>query len=348
MGSCEELQSLLSLTKTGKQLSQYHIKLLQKQNINTAEDFVEADTVDQILAVSRDTTYEIKRELLDLIVGKVKLKSVYQPNPVNYSTGIEELDNLLESIGQPFRPGRVWEIIGESDAGKTELLHTLAINFVCRNGVNCGILFVDTNSGFETERLEEILQQRQLDEDAVDKYLDQINVVKAISAQSLLMALESLHEQLSDRKANLNHVSRTKVVLIDSLTACFIMLRSSSNRNKGRSFLTELAMIMRKLAVEHGIAFIVGNLTFVPEDETDGGDDADDNDDGSTQIDSDAWQEDCTYLGDYWCSVCTLTLALELPEDSHSDGLRLLKVLSNSCGASEGSCLLRITDAGLI
>lgn len=60
-------------------------------------------------------------------------------------------------------------------------------------------------------------------------------------------------------------------------------------------------------------------------------------------------RDESNLLGEYWNSVCTLTLALELPEvSSGSDGMRLLKVLNNSYGISEGSCVLRITDGGVI
>ncbi|EDW58816.1 DNA repair protein Rad51 homolog [Drosophila virilis] len=347
-----ELRSLLLATKTGKQLSEYHIKLLQKQNISTAEEFIDADNVHTILALASDTTEEIKRELLNLYVGRIKFKTLYQSQPINYSTGIEDLDKLLDSIGQPFRPGRVWELIGDNDVGKTELLHTLAVNFVCKYGEQQQVLFVDTNLDFDSERLEEILLERkQLSEAAIDRSLDAINVVQATTAESLIAALAALLEKLASPNAKFEAVSRIKVVLIDSLTACYILYRSSYGRNKGRRFLTELAMIIRKLAVQHGIAFIIGNMTFSPDDETnDMGEDEDvDNEGGSTQKSTDA-QEDCSFLGDYWCSVCTLTLVLELPDESHcdGDGLRLLKVLNNNFGISDGSCLLRITDAGVI
>lgn len=74
----------------------------------------------------------------------------------------------------------------------------------------------------------------------------------------------------------------------------------------------------------------------------------DDNEEVSSQTGSET-QEESNLLGEYWNSVCTLTLALEVPEESQgSDGMRLLKVLNNSYGDSEGSCLLRITDEGVI
>lgn len=169
------------------------------------------------------------------------------------------MDNLLDAIGQPLRPGRVWELVGENDVGKTELLHTLAASFVCKQEDNQQVLFVDTNLDFDSERLDEILREKQLNEEAIDNYLDRINVIKACSAEALLAALKELLQQLESSKGSF---SRIKLILIDSLTSCYILYRSNYERNKGRSFLTELTMVIRKLAVEHGIAFIIGNATF--------------------------------------------------------------------------------------
>lgn len=76
-------------------------------------------------------------------------------------------------------------------------------------------------------------------------------------------------------------------------------------------------------------------------------DDDEDNEDWMTQS-SPETQDDFTLLGDYWDSVCTLTLTLEVPEEANSDGVRILKVLNNSYGVSGKSCCLRITDAGVI
>ncbi|EDW08178.1 RAD51-like protein 1 [Drosophila mojavensis] len=339
-----DLQSLLLATKTGKEISEYHIKLLQKQNIRTVEEFVHADKLHTRLALSNDKTEQIKREILDLCVRRIKFKTIYKCEPISYSTGIEELDNLLDAIGQPLRPGRVWELVGENDVGKTELLHTLAVNFVCKQDDNQQVLFVDTNLDFDSERLDEILRKKQLTDEAIDNYLDRISVAKACTAEALLAALQELLRRLTSSKGSSESVSDIKLILIDSLTACYILYRSSYDRNKGRSFLTELTVVIRKLAVEHSIAFIIGNAIFSLDEESA----ADDDEEELSHIGA-VNPEDCNYLGDYWSSVCTLILSLELPEDSvQENDLRVLKVLSNSFGIGEGSCWLRLTDAGII
>ncbi|XP_034479180.1 DNA repair protein RAD51 [Drosophila innubila] len=341
MDDKKDLQSLLSQTKSGKQLSEYHMKLLKKQKISTPQEFVDAPNLHKLMALGVDQVELIKRELLSLLVKSVTLKKLYQTNPLSFSTGIEEVDKLLDYIGQPLRPGRVWELYGETGVGKTEFLHTLAVNFVANYRDRYEVLFIDTKRDFDSERVHEILLNRQLDNEAISSSLIAINVIESTSAESLIGALETMLVKLSTSD---DTVSRIKLVLVDSLAASFILYRSSYERNNGRSFLTKLAMIVRTLASQHGIAFILGNLSLSSNDEFD---DDEDNDACMTPSSPDI-QEDFTLLGDYWDSVCTLALTLEIPEESNSDGIRMLKVLNNSYGVSGNSCFLRITDAGVI
>lgn len=334
-----DLQALLTQTGSGKRLSEYHLKLLEKQKIKTPHEFVDAPNLHKLLSLGIDQVESIKRELLSLLVKTVTLKTLYQKNQLDYSTGLEEVDNLLDSIGQPLRPGRVWELYGESGVGVTEFMLTLAVNFVSKFRDKYRVLFIDTKRDFDSERVHEILFNRQLDTEAIQSCMNAINVVDSICLQSLIVTLEAMLEKLS----NSDTLTRIKLVLVDSLAASFILFRSSHDRNEGRSLLTKLAMVVRTLAAQHGIAFILGNLLISSNDELD---DDEDNDDCPTQSNS-GTQEDHTLLGNYWDSVCTLTMALEVPESSNDD-IRILKVLNNSYGVSGSSCLLRITDDGII
>lgn len=175
------------------------------------------------------------------------------------------MDNFLDSIGQPLRPGRVWEIYSECGIGKTELFHTLAINFVCQQEKQREVLYIDTKRDFNSERIEEILKQRQVDTETMQTYLDAIKVVSVISAQSLIAALEYFCMRLSTGDPT---VSGIKLVLIDAVAASFILFRSSYDRNDGRSFLTRLAMLIRQLAAEHGLSFILANLLMPKNDDS--------------------------------------------------------------------------------
>ncbi|KAH8370624.1 hypothetical protein KR093_004390 [Drosophila rubida] len=334
METKEELESLLTQTKTGNQLSDYNLKLLKKQKIKTPHEFLDAQNLHKLLALSIDQVEQIKRELMLLLVRSVKFKSIYQNQPLNYSTGIAELDKLLDAIGQPWRQGRIWELYGEISVGKTELLHTLAVNFVCQYRDGHQVLFVDTKRDFNARRVHEMLKHRQLDDDTIKCHMQAINVIACASAQSLIKTLEAM---IADDTCAI------KLVLIDSLAASFMLFRSSHERNAGRSLLTHLAMLMRTLATQHGIAFVLLNWSPSQREYVD---DDDDNDDYLTQSSSET-QEDASLLGDYWDSVCTLSLKYEFMDDSSNDNLRLMRILNNSFGVSEGSCVLHRTHAGI-
>lgn len=163
------------------------------------------------------------------------------------------------------RPGRVWEIYSECGIGKTELFHTLAINFVCQQKQQREVLYIDTKRDFKNERIEEILKERQVDVETMQSCLNAIKVVGVISAQSLIAALEDFCMRLSTGDAT---VSGIKLILIDSLAASFILFRSGYDRNDGRSFLTRLAMLIRQLATEHGLSFILANLIMPQNDDS--------------------------------------------------------------------------------
>ncbi|XP_017462255.1 PREDICTED: DNA repair protein RAD51 homolog 4-like, partial [Rhagoletis zephyria] len=57
-----------------------------------------------------------------------------------YKTGIENFDILTAKI--PLQTGSIWEICGKSSAGKTQLCHTMALNFVAQS--HGTVLYIDT------------------------------------------------------------------------------------------------------------------------------------------------------------------------------------------------------------
>lgn len=85
-----ELRLLLSETNEGKHLSEYHLTILNKRNICTVIDFLDAVNLHTHLALRPEQVKLIKRELLLVSVKSCKLSDLYEKSPSNYSTGIEE------------------------------------------------------------------------------------------------------------------------------------------------------------------------------------------------------------------------------------------------------------------
>ncbi|XP_022220232.2 DNA repair protein RAD51 homolog 4 [Drosophila obscura] len=352
-----DLRKKILQTSTGKQLSEYQLNLLTKNNIETELDFYNAkdQKLHKLLAIKLESVLELKKQLAQQAwVSDTFLETV---DEWDFGTGIEELDNLLDSIAQPFRRGRVWELCGQTGVGKTHLLYTLALNFVWKHKRQ--VLFIDTKQDFSTERIQDMLLERKVDQETSVKAMERIQVVDVPTPEELIDVLKALDQQMTD---DVQTALQTKVVLVDSLAACFVDHRGSDMRMMRNSLLTEVACRVRKLAVR-GVAFVIGNISFSGQD----ADCSDDDDivmeeDGNSDSEQSTRQQIEPMLGAYWSSVCTLRLSLELPEstdcgdsydgigdiDSQDDGLRMVNVLTNSYGPVGDTCLLQITDAGLV
>ncbi|XP_017066191.1 DNA repair protein RAD51 homolog 3 [Drosophila eugracilis] len=336
-----DLQFQLLKTSTGKLLSVYQLNLLRKNNLNSVNDFYEADErkIHELLDIHIQSVRELKRELA--LLPKVSEEKIIPES--DYGTGIEELDKLAESVEQPFREGRVWELCGQPGVGKTEVLHTLALNFVWKHALDA--LFIDTKRDFSCKRIQDMLRARNADPVTCEKAMKAIHVVDAHEANDLINVLKAFDQQLT---FTVKQTMQTKLVLIDSLAACFVHYRGRKMYVHRQSLLVEIASKIRKLAAR-GVAFIIGNVSFLGKDTDNCNDDGED--DGNNWKTAKRQQLEPT-LGAYWKSVGTLRLSLELPVDNdftrQDDGLRLMHIISNSYGSAGEHCLLRITKTGVV
>nr|XP_016928018.1 DNA repair protein RAD51 homolog 4 [Drosophila suzukii] len=334
-----DLQLMILQTSTGKMLSEYQLNLLNKNNIESLIDFYKADEkkLHELLLINVESVRKLKKELSMLPKAPDEVSAL----DVEYGTGIEELDKLLTSVKQRFKPGRVWELCGQTGVGKTQVMYTLAVNFVWKHAPP--VLFIDTKQDFSCKRIQDMLRARNTDAETTDRVMKAIQVVQAHTVTDLINVLITFDQQLT---AKIEAAVKTKFVLIDSLGAYFAHYRGRRMQRLRKSLLVELACKVRKLAVR-GVAFIIGNVSFFEKDDNgyDDGEDDGNNEEAATP------QQLEPMLGAYWSSVCTLRLSLELPVDEdftrQDDGLRLMHVISNTYGPDGDHCLLRITEAGV-
>lgn len=145
----------------------------------------------------------------------------------------------------------------------------MAVNFVFEQKNPQEVLYIDAKHDFNSERIEEILQNRQVDTETMRTCLNAIKIINVEESEelklSLIEALEDFRERLSTADET---VSNIKLVLIDTLAASFILFRTCYERNAGRSYLTRLAMLMRQLATQHGLCFVLGNLLMSQNDDS--------------------------------------------------------------------------------
>ncbi|KAH8401425.1 hypothetical protein KR009_005363 [Drosophila setifemur] len=347
-----DLNNLILRTNTGKQLSEYQFNLLSKNSIGTRFEFFEADDkkLHELLAINVESVRELKKELA--LLPKQYAEETLPD--LDYGTGMEELDKLLDSVQQPFKPGRVWEVCGETGVGKTQLMYTLTLNFVWKHDLHA--LFIDIKRDFSCKRIQEMLIERKMNAETCERTMKAIRVVEAPAAKDLMDLLQSFDQQLTEK---VEDARQTKLVVIDSLPACFVHFRGKEMSMQRRSLLVELACRIRKLAIR-GVAFIIGNVSFSEKDKDNF------NDDGEVDGNSDeksVLRPTEPMLGSYWSSVCTLRISLELPvvadgnEESYDhlgdadvgdDCLRLASIVTNTYGPVGDFCLLRISDVGVV
>ncbi|XP_017155777.1 DNA repair protein RAD51 homolog 4-like isoform X1 [Drosophila miranda] len=245
-----DLKKKILQTPTAKKLlSEYELNLLTKNNIETLRDFHDAEDqkLHKLLGIKVESVLEFKKEL-DTFVETV--------NELDFGTGIKILDKFLDSIAQPFRRGRVWEVCGQTGVGKTQLMYTLALNFVCKH--KWQVLFVDTKQDFSTKRIQDMLLERKVDQETSEKAMADIQVVEVLTSEELIEILQAFDQQMTD---DVQAALKTKVVVVDSLAACFGDHRGMEMRRTRDSLLTEVACRVRKLAVR-GVAFVIGNISF--------------------------------------------------------------------------------------
>lgn len=120
------------------------------------------------------------------------------------TTGSSALDRIL---GGGFQEGKLSEVFGPSNSGKTQLAMQAA---VMAAGRGWSSLYVDTESTFRPERVQEIAQSRGIDPSLA------LNLVYWVRAKDVQAQVEVLASMREDRR-----VKASKLVVVDTLTKNF-------------------------------------------------------------------------------------------------------------------------------
>jgi len=166
------------------------------------------------------------------------------------TTGSKEFDSL---IGGGVETQAITELYGKFGSGKTQVAHQLAVNVQTPKedgGLNGTVIFIDTENTFRPERIKQMAEAKKLD---AEKILKGIHVARAYNSDHQML--------LVDKASDLAEGYKTKLVIVDSLTAHF------RAEYTGRGTLADrqqklnrlLHALQRKLADLHDIAVIVTN-----------------------------------------------------------------------------------------
>lgn len=126
------------------------------------------------------------------------------------ATGSKALDELL---GGGLETQTITEFYGEYGSGKSQMCHQLCVNVQLppgQGGLNGGVLYVDTENTFRTERIVQMAKNLGLDPESVTK---NIIVAEAYTSDHQMFLLEK-----SDSIIKENNI---RLIIVDSLTAHF-------------------------------------------------------------------------------------------------------------------------------
>ncbi len=165
------------------------------------------------------------------------------------STGAASLDEIL---GGGVEANGITEVYGKFASGKTQLGFQLCVNVqlpVGKGGLDGGVLFIDTEGTFRPERIEAIAKAAELD---TAKALDNISVVRAVSSDQQILAIERADKTIKEKNI--------KLVVVDSLMSLF------RSEYPGRGALGERQQKLnahihklQSLADSHGLAVYITN-----------------------------------------------------------------------------------------
>ncbi|MFX1371094.1 MAG: ATPase domain-containing protein [Promethearchaeota archaeon] len=122
-------------------------------------------------------------------------------------TGYKELDYLLDG---GIHPGRITEFYGHTCTGKTQIIHQIIVNSYLpenKDGLNGGILHIDTNGDFSPERIIQLCESKGLDHESI---FNDILLIRLINEARLLDMFNIIEEIVQNQQV--------KLITIDSLT----------------------------------------------------------------------------------------------------------------------------------
>ncbi len=126
------------------------------------------------------------------------------------TTGSKAMDELL---GGGLETQTITEFYGEYGSGKSQICHQLCVNVQLppeHGGLNSGVLYIDTENTFRTERIVQMAKNLGLDPESVVK---NIIVAEAYTSDHQMFLLEK-----SDSIIKENNI---RLIIVDSLTSHF-------------------------------------------------------------------------------------------------------------------------------
>ncbi|KAH9951383.1 P-loop containing nucleoside triphosphate hydrolase protein [Amylocystis lapponica] len=201
------------------------------------------------------------------------LEDVAKEGDEKFTTGDPQLDSAL---GGGIRPGMLWEVVGESAAGKTQLALQLSLMVQLPRrlgGLAGSACIITTTSTLPTSRIMEMSRAHPLLSPSLCG-LAGIHTMKAPEISILLHVLSSILPALLDDRASRPGSKPVKLLVIDTLTELFHSENtvSSDTLMRRSKALIELSSLLHFIANKYHIAVVVLNEVIATFDRVNGAD----------------------------------------------------------------------------
>ncbi|KAL5532939.1 RHP57 [Sanghuangporus sanghuang] len=252
-----------NLLQDVKSLSAAQKAALIKNNFRDASDIVL--TPPEEIAKKLRTSLSEAQAIVETVCKEIARKSlriakIAECSDEKFTTGDSALDR---AIGGGIRTGMVWELVGESASGKTQLALQLCLLVQLRpmlGGLLGSACYLSTHTKLATQRLSQLIQDHPLLSPSICG-LSGIHTVAVPTIELLIRTLTVTFPALLEDLGGNPDRKPVKLVVIDSISALFHTSgRPSSSALFERSrALSELTRVVHEIAARHNIAFIIIN-----------------------------------------------------------------------------------------
>jgi len=217
-----------------KGLGEENVEKLKEIGIDTIERLATEDKqhlADVCEVKERETAkwITLARNRYEVSFITAKDKKAWLASLGRISTGSKALDDVLKGINineeeRKAAAGGILlqsltEMAGAYGSGKTQICFTLSVIAqlpIEQGGMSGAVLYIDTESTFKTNRIEEIAKSRGLDP---AKAIENIYIQDAPTSDELVLTISNLGTAIE--KFNAEHETKIKLIIVDSLMAPF-------------------------------------------------------------------------------------------------------------------------------
>lgn len=156
-------------------------------------------------------TIEAAREALEMAYETADKILERRKTIGHISTGSKEFDNLLG--GRGVETQAITECYGKFSSGKTQVAFQLSVNVqkpLDQGGLGGNVLYIDTESTFRPERIQQIAEGKKMNPEEV---LKNIMVAKAVNSEHQMILVDKAEEMIKEKNI--------KLIVVDSLMAHF-------------------------------------------------------------------------------------------------------------------------------